>query len=645
MIWLRRTAAAALGLPLLAVLLGALMLLRLNGTFLNADFYPDQLEKADIYRFVMVDVLTSALDEVRERESGDIGVDLRENPVASSGLSTAQITEAVHRALSPEDLEALVAPAVREFAGYATGERDDFTIDLRAGETVRALVRELQVLMREAGAYDRLLERELEPRIREAAGDTLAAGADASGWMQRLFGSDDDAGGRLAEVVLGVVTPEWFGAQVEHILDELTAYLTGESDSFEIRVRLSDAQVATAVEDLKSILLDADPSELVYMDVLDPAVDDSLDELVELPYGVEISRGEVKDVLREAAPRSWVQQQADLLIDDVSAYVTGRSEGFSTAISLTSNKQEAARLLTDLAVARVSETVRGLPVCSTDADVSAAAAAESGTLPDCLPPGVSADDVVGEARSVIEDSVAELVLAPVPDAVTYTDSDLRLDLREDGGPEALDTLHDARQLFAEGWTYSEADLRADLSSDPEVLDALDRLRSFMANGYVHTPDDPSASGLAEALDAVHDGSGSVRRSAWVASLILVALLTAIGALGGTSWPGGVAWASAALLVSASVVLLLSWPVYEAASGAVFEQVREELTTQADEDFGTTTLLIANKSIDVAEGVSDDFNGGVRRSSLVLAVAALVALLGAVFWERIVAWGRPLTPLR
>ena len=642
MIWLRRAGAVALGGPLTAVLLVALMLLSLRGTFLNADFYTDRLEEADVYRFVIVDVLTSALDEVREREPDDIGADLRENPVATSGLSTSQITDAVHRALSPEDLEAIVAPALREIAGYATGESDEFTIDLRIGETIRGVVAELQVLMREAGVYERLLERELEPRIREAAGDTLASGADGSGWMQRLFGSDEEAGGRLAEVIIGVVTPEWFGAQVEHILDELTAYLTGESDSFEIRIRLSDAQVATAVEDLKSILREADASELVYTDVLDPAVDEGLDETVTLPYGVGISRDEVKDVLREAAPRSWVEQQADRLIEDVSAYVTGRSEGFSTEISLVGNKQDAARLLTDLAVARVDETVRDLPVCSTDADVSAAAAAESGTLPDCLPPGVSADDAVGEARSVIAEAIPPLVLDPVPDTVTYTDADLRLAVREDGGADALAALDDSRELFAEGWTYSEADLRAELSSDREVLRDFDRLRSFLADGYVHTPGDPSASGFAEALDVVHDGSNAVRGSIWFVWLFLAVVLVAIGALGGTTWPGGVAWASGSLLASAVVVLFLFWPVYEGVSGALFEQAHEEIAAQADGESASTVRLMGDKLVDLAEGAADDFAGGVRRSSFVLAAFALLALLGAIFWDRIApVFGDPL----
>ncbi|MYI83345.1 MAG: hypothetical protein F4056_08695, partial [Chloroflexi bacterium] len=118
MIWLRRTAAVALGILLLLVLLGVLMLQSVNATLLNPDFYVDQLEDADVYSFVMDNALSSAVDEARDQEPGDLEVDLRENPVEASGLSTSGIVEAVQRALSPEDLEALVAPSVREVAGY-----------------------------------------------------------------------------------------------------------------------------------------------------------------------------------------------------------------------------------------------------------------------------------------------------------------------------------------------------------------------------------------------------------------------------------------------------------------------------------------------------------------------------------------------
>ena len=193
------------------------------------------------------------------------------------------------------------------------------------------------------------------------------------------------------------------------------------------------------------------------------------------------------------------------------------------------------------------------------------------------------------------------MLDPVPDTVTYTSADLRLDVREDGGADALAALDDSRELFAEGWTYSEADLRAELSSDREVLRDFDRLRSFMADGYVHTPDDRSASGFAEALDAAHDGSNAVRGSIWFAWLFLAVVLVAIGALGGTTWPGRVAWASGSLLASAVVILFLFWPVYEGVSGALFEQAHEEIAAQADGESAATVRLMGDKLVDVGEG--------------------------------------------
>ena len=187
MIWLRRTAAVALGIPLLVLLLSALMLQSVNGTFLNPDFYADRLEEADAYGFVVDNALSSAVDEARDQQPADLDVELRDNPVEASGLSTSRIVDAVQRALSPEDLESLVAPSVHEVAGYVTGRSDTFTIDPPLAETIRDVVDELLALMREEGVYERLLERELEPRIREAAGEALASSGDSPGWMQRLF--------------------------------------------------------------------------------------------------------------------------------------------------------------------------------------------------------------------------------------------------------------------------------------------------------------------------------------------------------------------------------------------------------------------------------------------------------------------------
>ncbi len=639
MIWVRRAGAVALAGPLTAILLAALVLLRLGDTLLDPDFLADQLAEADLYGFVLDEALPLAVDEFRLLEPGELGVDTRENPLVASGLDASRTAEAARRALPPEELEALVDPVLRETVAYATGASDTLTIDSQpAANAVRRLATEAKALLRDAGAYELLLERELQPLVREAARDALASGADGSGWTRGLASGDEEAADRIAEAVSGVVTPEWLREQFERNLDELTAWLLGDADGFALGVRPGEAQAEAASAEIAAILGEADSAELVYGEALDPAVDRNLGETVTLPYGVEIGRGEVKAVLREAAPPDWVREQADRLIADVSAYATARTDGFETTIPLAASKERAASLLTELALERLGEALRGLPACAPEAAASAAAALRGGMLPDCLPPDTSADGLLGEARAAIEDSVTRLVLEPVPDAVSYGAADLRRDLRADGGADALAALDDGREFFAEGWSYDDADLRADLASDHDALDALDRVRSFFADGYTHTRADASEGTLADDLEELRDGLNSAQRGAGVVAWLAVAvLLVAIGALGGRSWAGRVAWASGALLASALVVALLWGPVYSAIADLAFDQAREELVINPGEefeDFEATARRTGEKLIDITESVSGEVAGGIFRSALVVAAVALVVFLVAAFWERI-----------
>ena len=321
------------------------------------------------------------------------------------------------------------------------------------------------------------------------------------------------------------------------------------------------------------------------------------------------------------------------------SYVTGRSDGFSTTIALAPRKQDAAEILTALAVARVAEALDGLEACDGDDARRAAAAAASGTLPECLPAGVATDDLLAAARTAIAAAIPPLVLEPVPDIVTYTDEDLRRELRADGGTGALEALDDTRELFVEGWRYGDADLRADLASDPELLDGLDRLREFLADGYVHTPGAAPESGLAGALEMMRRGSESLRRAGVAAWLAVAVLAVAIGALGGTSWAGRGVWAAASLLACAALLLLISWPVYETVSDAASSEIRTQIADQPDDELGPTARRVATTLVDVAESASDDFAESVRWPVLVVACAALLALLGAAYGERIAAAAR------
>ena len=69
MIWIRRTFVIPLALVFLVVFLTGMVVQRINGTLLDADFYTKQLREADVYTFALNDLLTSAIDEARAKDT------------------------------------------------------------------------------------------------------------------------------------------------------------------------------------------------------------------------------------------------------------------------------------------------------------------------------------------------------------------------------------------------------------------------------------------------------------------------------------------------------------------------------------------------------------------------------------------------
>ena len=153
MIWLGRLITIPVGIVFFVLLLATLLILRVNDTFLDPGYYPEQLREADVYNFALVDLLTVAIDEERERERrdrderelaglepGEQGRNLLDGFLLSSGLTTDQIVSSVNRAIPPEWVQSLVEQPFDQLGKYVTGEQDDFEYTLIAGERAGILV-------------------------------------------------------------------------------------------------------------------------------------------------------------------------------------------------------------------------------------------------------------------------------------------------------------------------------------------------------------------------------------------------------------------------------------------------------------------------------------------------------------------------
>jgi hypothetical protein len=634
LILIRRAAAVLLGVVFLVVLGATLLVVAANDTIARPGFVSDQLEEADTYRFVVEDLAQALLDDAWQLDAGEFGLEFEENPLAASGLTPDQVAGAIRRAIPPENLEALVSPAIDGVMEYVLGREDEVTIRVDAAPHLEALIRELTGVFLESGAYERLLERELTPIFSRWVDEGLPPGAEGSAWVEILRGQGGEEGGSLARVFTSVATPEWMAAQVESAAGGVVDYSVARSDTLAIRIGFGEDEAQRAAAEIAAVIMAADPFDVAYVNVIEPAARESVDEVFTLPYGAVLTRADVLDALRDAVAGEWLDAQVAMLAGDVGSYVTARDDRFTTTFDLAAVKPDAWQALTAAATASLREGLRRLPDCSTAAENAAARAALEGELPSCIPWDVPAADIVTTAVPSIATAIDESVLPRVPDAVTYTEQDLRDALERDGGADALLALDDIRELFALGWTYTDDDLRADLPDD--AFDQIQDLRLVLSTGYVLEPSEDSPEGVEEGLDEARDavdlGSGNL----WIPILIAAAILLLVAFLGGRSWRGRLAWAAGVLLLSAAAIAVSFGPVYQAVSEATFDEIREEATPAPDSLFPSTSEALVDELLEVAEAGLDDAAGGIARNGLILAVVGALGVLAAVFWRRLAA---------
>ena len=637
MIWVTRALSLALGAVLFFVLLLTLVVWQVSGFFLEPESYASLLDENDVYEFALADLPTAILDDRRVVEEAKAGDKVEDTPLLESGLTTERIVEGLNRAVPAEWLQAAIERNIDELGNYLTGRSDDFTLLIAVDERADALLAELRALLDESDAYAVLHERLLIPRIEYSAAE----------WVRgRLPLGAEVSDERIAEAAREVLPPEWARLQGQRIFDEATPYLKGDTDELAVSVDFSD-RVDIAAAEVKDILAESPAYGLLYDEVIAPEITERLGETIEgLPFGATLSSDEIVEALRDAAPPSWVRAQAERLIDEAGPYIAGHVDGFEFKVSLAENKRLAGVALTFLVQLRLREQIDRLPVCRTIEEARSALGGGR-TQPTCIPPGIDPNLPLEVLGIDLGAEMARLVWAPIPNSVSFSHEQLRDELETAGSADSVGQLDDVRSLLRDGWTYTEDDLRDDLTArgNEGVYDALQDARSLLADGWTYTQDDFAEDVIesegAEAMANIDRGRAAIaaaRTYRWLVFLPALLLLAGVGLLGGRGWPGRVVWGAASLIVCAAVVAVLSGIVYPAMASSLIDEARWQAVGDIDpaDDYAGTGRLVAGKTFDVIESVSDALAAGLTVSSLVLAVAAAVVIGVVVNRQRIAA---------
>lgn len=603
MIWVRRFFAVLLAVLFVPVFISVLLLLRVNSTVRNPEFYVSELRKADVYSFAHDSVLPAAFDEAAKGD--DLPVDIK--PLREEVLSGAR------EILPPDWLQEQTENAIREVVPYVVGDADSFSVTIPLQERVEAASAVLKKNVREGDAfpifYNQVVDRvgdQAAPKgtLELPMGITLKE-AEVEGYVRR------------------VIPQDWVRARMEQSITELTPYVAGRSDTFRVTIPLTDRVEPTAAV-LKEVLGKANTYDFVLQQMVMPIVEKNVGTSVDVAFGAKLTRAEIVNAVQQVLTRDWMAKLQSQVVDQAVSYLTGTSPTFAVTVPLGDRKQAAYQALTTLIDQRLAAQYQALPVCTLQQVVSLNL--QANTMPPCRPPGATYEAVKQAAGIDLPKEIAKVVGGQVPDQWVFTEADLRNAL----GSGGVETLDKGRGWIKSGITFTEADLKKAL--EPGQLQDLDKIRKRIREGITFTEADLQKlledGGSRESFESVRNAFAMMRWIPLVGLAVLAILLALIGLLGGRSWGSRLAWAGSVLLVASVVVL---GAIFIGYSGVARPQIEQALADAVADANGVAGVMMERAGV-LALNVLDDFVGGLRLEALVSLVLAGAALGGGIYLQ-------------
>jgi len=585
MIWFRWILTIPMIISFILLLIIVLLVTQVNDTLLNPGFYNDQMRQADMYNFVYDELLPVALDEAEEEmekdDSSDFDIDIT--------AIKDELVSAARKILPPEWLQEQVESAANSIIPYILGDTNEFTYTLVLRDRIETAVEVTKEDILQGNAFTSIYDDGIS-----YLADELRDNLDELPYTLDLTKEDIEGSLRM------VAAPDWITSQVEAAIDSVKPYMTGDSDEFTITVHLKD-RVDAAAEAVIDLFSRRETYDYLLDEMITPTVEANLGSIVNLPFGVSLSREEISSTIKAVLPHSWVQERLSELVNGFAAYAKGEADSIEVTIDLTERKAVARDALTELADEKLQTLF------------------------------ASWDEYqeFKEAHDIdFAGLISQEILDKIPDQWVYTDFDLRQSIGEDNE----DFLDKARDWVSEGWTFTEADLLDELDNDGE--ETLEDVRGWIESGYTLTETDlrEKISDSEEDLDdfdTARHWMGTGRTWLWALWLILFISLFFIGLSGGRNWRSRLAWMVVVLLLTSLAIYIATGQVYS----HIGEPQLEEVMPDPSEYEGIEAVLV-KKGNEVVKNASSGFVSGIQRKTLYMMIGSGVILLGVIGWSMV-----------
>ena len=537
--WFGRT----LAVWLIAVMPAALVIESLVSSLADPGFYVARLRNAGAYDAILDETVEPAVEDALDSEAG-----------RASGLSARRVIAAARRALPPRWVYGQLETQLGGLLGYLAGDRGGFAFRINLKSRIPNMIAETRSLALDADAQSLLIDGVMPDALADAAAE------------MRSYGLDVDAA-RLKRSAAAILAEDWLDARLGEIIDEAGPYIAGETDSFEILIPL-DQPLAAAKSEVRGFVAEVDWYDAVLEGVVSSYVDESLKDVDKSLGGFTINREDVLAIIRSSVTREIAEPAIESAASQLTDYFLGESDAASVSIDLTEAKRRAAPQIGNLAVQIADARALTLPPCRADAAFQSVTIIIFGVrTPGCIPQNEPARSLAQEgvkaARAEIGDAFIQTVLGPMPDAITFTQVDVRREISANAGEGALDAIDAVRSSAQDGIRYTSQDLETHVRElyGSSALAGLRDTRNFLQNGWSFDQSDMRDAVVAEAIDIPRMWFPYARMAAFggIALCVIVAALS--GALMGRSARSRILFACGVFALAGAVCWTLFEPVY------------------------------------------------------------------------------------
>ena len=553
----------------LLIFLFAMTINQVLSTVASEDLIVRILDEANIYDYFYDELLTRLSIDLLEREY-EVSAD-------RDGYTFVNVLSFDQPDLNPKSLKMFVDDVLprdylrREVGenlgvslAYLQKEENGFTVDLEAQDRVRAIPLAAERLLNRTSISDEVVEDLIVPNMLMLNNEVL----------EPAFGLGFDRY-ELDQIAFLLFAPEWIDNGVIGVTRAVAPYLADDSDEFQFTMRIED-RVVIAGEILKSKLRDDEILyRLVFTHMVSPLLGQALGLAHSVGFGITLTNEEVVKVMEAIAPRQWVKDHGDGIIDELTAYLVNADDEISYNISLKERKEAASFVLTELVTDELRSAINDLSPCQSEMQLKQASRDFSRrAIPRCSPGGQSStDQVVDSLQPLLRMEVENFVNSQVPDDLNYSHAFFTSTIGGNG--QVMDNL---RQYVADGVEFSDQDLldslagmgytrKADLPEQFEGYSAED-LVDLISEGIVFTDadlieqmDEPAR----QQLEDVRSYLATAMSFRWLVWLLILAPLLLLAYVAADRWSSRLRWAGAILAVSAALTYLgisILWSSYE-----------------------------------------------------------------------------------